>query len=80
MLERRILDAVIKMVHVRKWQPKVLYLDPEDYASWLVVRNGRDLSEVAGIEVRKGKYSRLYARHGWSGVSLRARSDRRRAA
>jgi hypothetical protein len=69
-IERRILDAVVKMVRERKWQPKVLYLDAEDHQAWLRARWGHDLHEVGGIAVRQGKWSRLYADHGYSSVSL----------
>jgi hypothetical protein len=70
-IERRILDAVIKMVRVRKWRPKVIYLKPEDYAEWHRARYGRGGVEfVDVIEVRQGKVSRLIPDHYHSGVSI----------
>lgn len=64
-IEQRILRAVVKLVHVRKWRPGVIYLSAADYSQL-----GRD--RVDGLPVRqcKGKYSRLLADHHHSGVSI----------
>ena len=58
-IERRIIDAVAWMVHVRRWNPHVMYLTPEDMAKL----EPRYRGEVGGIRVRLGKknYSMLYA-------------------
>jgi hypothetical protein len=69
-IEQRILKAVIKMVHDRKWKPKVMYLSYADHAALMQVRPKRRY-DIDGIEIRtwKGRYSRLFAAH-WHGVSI----------
>lgn len=70
-VERRILDAVIKMVHVRKWRPKIIRLSPADYRQFRANRRTwRERNYIGGLEVRQGKTSRLFADHGYSGVSI----------
>lgn len=56
-IERRILNAVIYVVHVRGSKPKAIYLTPDDMAQLKLVRHR---SEIDGIPVRIGKVSKLY--------------------
>lgn len=56
-IERRILDAMVYLIHVRRWKPKVIYLTEADRAQLQL----RHQSYIDGIEVRIGKSSMLYA-------------------
>jgi hypothetical protein len=72
-IEQRILRAVVKMVHGRKWRPKVIYLTKEDYKQLEGTRRTwRERNYVGGLEIRQttGRYSRLHADHGHSGVGI----------
>jgi hypothetical protein len=70
-IEQRILRAVVKMVHGRKWRPKVIYLTEDDYKQLRATRRTwRERNYVGGLEIRIGKMSRLFADHGYSGVCI----------
>ena len=65
-IERRILNALIYVVHVRKRRPKAIYLTEEDYALFRKKRRTvRERTEVDGIPVRIGKRSVLYSDCWW---------------
>lgn len=58
-IERRILDALIWVVHVRGWKPYRIYLTETDLA--LLPAENRFVMSIGGLEVRVGKRSVLYA-------------------
>jgi hypothetical protein len=39
-LEKRLLDAVKKMVHERSWTPKIIYLSPHDHE--ILIKTNRE--------------------------------------
>jgi hypothetical protein len=57
-IERRILDALIHMVHVRRWKPKIIYLTEADMVR-LPPQYRND--QIDGIPVRLGSRSMFYA-------------------
>jgi hypothetical protein len=61
-IERRIIDALVHLVHVRKWQPRAIYLAEEDMAK-LPRKYQHD--QINGLPVRVGARSALYADCGY---------------
>lgn len=66
-IERRIIDAMIWLVHARKWTPKVIYLTETDMAR--LPEPYRKRRYIDGIPVRIGRQSILYADH-YRGVTI----------
>lgn len=60
-IERRILDALIYIVHTRKAKPKAIYLTPDD----LSLLEPRYRESIDGLPVRVGKQSMLYSESWW---------------